>query len=50
MFSRLLNVFKPSGAPSVVLVVGKFGSMIEVLHILPDINATEHFGYTTFPS
>jgi hypothetical protein len=36
MLSRLVDIFTPSTTPSVLLVIGKFGATIRVLHLLPE--------------
>lgn len=50
MLSRLRNAFTPPSNPSALLVLGNFGSMIYVLHLIPENSKNEHFGFTTFSS
>ncbi|OAA52569.1 hypothetical protein BBO_00410 [Beauveria brongniartii RCEF 3172] len=50
MLSRLTNAFTPSTNPSALLVLGEFGSMIHVLHLLPENSINERFSITTSSS
>ncbi|EER39930.1 conserved hypothetical protein [Histoplasma capsulatum var. duboisii H88] len=50
MFARLINTIAPPSAPSALLVVGKFGATIHVLHLVPEDGAIERFSLTTPPS
>ena len=48
MLTRLKNSFTRSGYPSALLVIGNFGSMIYVLHLLPEDGTTiERFGLSS---
>lgn len=47
MLTRFLNMFTPSTTPSVLLVIGKFGATIHVLHLLPENGTIERFSLTT---
>lgn len=47
MLARLTNIFTRSTSPSVLLVVGKFGATIHVLHLLPENHTIERFSLTT---
>lgn len=44
MLSRLINTFTPSTTPSALLVIGNFGVMIYVLHLIPENGTIERFG------
>lgn len=46
MLALLTNIFTRSSSPSVLLVIGKFGAMIHVLHLLPENGTIERFGLT----
>ncbi|KAJ5800487.1 uncharacterized protein N7518_002555 [Penicillium psychrosexuale] len=54
MLARLKNIFTSSTNPSVLLVVGKFGARIHVLHLIPEDGTIERFclvmpsSFTTF--
>lgn len=50
MLSHLMNAFTPSTTPSALLVLGKFGSMIHILHLLPENRINERFSITTSSS
>ncbi|KAM3448262.1 hypothetical protein MY3296_007945 [Beauveria thailandica] len=50
MLSRLTNAFTPSTNPSALLVLGEFGSIIHVLHLLPENSISERFSITTSSS
>ncbi|KAG5296843.1 hypothetical protein I7I48_05784 [Histoplasma ohiense] len=50
MFAHLINTIAPPSAPSALLVVGKFGATIHVLHLIPEDGAIERFSLTTPPS
>lgn len=52
MFSYLAKTFMPPQYPSVVLAVGNFGSMVHILHVIPETGAIERFGSnaSTLPS
>ncbi|KLJ06362.1 hypothetical protein EMPG_10236 [Blastomyces silverae] len=47
MLARLMNMITPFSAPSALLVVGKFGATIRVLHLLPEDGTIERFDLTT---
>ncbi|PYI02519.1 hypothetical protein BO78DRAFT_400430 [Aspergillus sclerotiicarbonarius CBS 121057] len=47
MLTRLTNIFTRSTRPSVLLVVGKFGATIHVLHLVPEDGTIERFSLTT---
>ena len=47
MLARLTNIFTRSTSPSVLLVIGKFGATIHVLHLLPENGTIERFSLTT---
>ncbi|KAJ5436892.1 hypothetical protein N7445_007777 [Penicillium cf. griseofulvum] len=47
MLPRLTNIFTRSTSPSVLLVIGKFGATIHVLHLLPENGTIERFSLTT---
>jgi hypothetical protein len=47
MLARLINTFTPSTTPSALLVIGKFGATIHVLHLLPENGSIERFSLTT---
>ncbi|KAH8425915.1 uncharacterized protein LDX57_003656 [Aspergillus melleus] len=47
MLARLKNIFARSTSPSVLLVIGKFGATIHVLHLLPENGTIERFSLTT---
>ena len=48
MLTCLKNSFTRSGYPSALLVIGNFGSMIYVLHLLPEDGTTiERFGLSS---
>ena len=50
MLTRLKNSFTRSGYPSALLVIGNFGAMIHVLHLLPEDGTTiERFGVSSPP-
>lgn len=44
MLARLRNAIAPPSAPSTLLVIGNFGAMINILHLLPEDGAIERFG------
>lgn len=46
MLSHLMNVFTPSSNLSALLVLGKFGSTIHILHLLPENSINERFSLT----
>ncbi|PGH08985.1 hypothetical protein GX51_01042 [Blastomyces parvus] len=50
MLVHLMNMITPSRIPSALLVVGKFGVTIHVLHLLPEDGTIERFSLTTPPS
>ncbi|KAM3500129.1 hypothetical protein MY11210_009549 [Beauveria gryllotalpidicola] len=50
MLSYLLNAFTPSTNSSALLVLGKFGSTIHILHLLPENSAIERFSLTSSSS
>ncbi|OJI90439.1 hypothetical protein ASPTUDRAFT_37146 [Aspergillus tubingensis CBS 134.48] len=48
MLSHLKNTFtRSTGPPSVLLIIGNFGAMINVLHLLPEDGTIQRFGLTT---
>ncbi|KAI9931701.1 hypothetical protein MW887_010280 [Aspergillus wentii] len=47
MLASFKNTFTPSTIPSALLVMGKFSTMIHVLHILPENGTIERLGFTT---
>jgi hypothetical protein len=47
MLAHLINAFTPSTNPSALLVIGKFGATIHVLHLLPENGTIERFSLTT---
>ncbi|CEJ58476.1 Putative Title: questionable ORF [Penicillium brasilianum] len=47
MLAHVRNVFTASTTPSALLVIGKFGATIHVLHLLPEDGTIERFGLTT---
>ncbi|KAJ5139258.1 uncharacterized protein N7515_004106 [Penicillium bovifimosum] len=47
MLASLTNIFTRSTSPSVLLVIGKFGATIHVLHLLPENGTIERFSLTT---
>lgn len=47
MLTRLINLFTRSALPSALLVIGNFGAIIHVLHLLPEDGTIERFGLTT---
>lgn len=53
MLPHLVNAISPPSvprAPSALLAVGNFQTMINVLHLLPEDGTTERFGHTTPPA
>jgi hypothetical protein len=46
MLARLRDAITPPSAPSALLVVGEFSSMIRVLHLIPEDGAIERFNQT----
>ncbi|TQV94207.1 hypothetical protein IF1G_07086 [Cordyceps javanica] len=50
MRSYLINMVTPSANSSALLVLGKPGSTIRVLHLLPENGSTERFALTTSSS
>ena len=50
MLTTLINTFTPSTIPSALLVIGKFGATINVLHLIPENGSIERFSLTTPPS
>ncbi|KAJ5591590.1 uncharacterized protein N7459_001959 [Penicillium hispanicum] len=47
MLTHLLNTFIPFTTPSALLVIGKFGATVHVLHLLPENGTIERFSLTT---
>ncbi|PYH71437.1 uncharacterized protein BO88DRAFT_485954 [Aspergillus vadensis CBS 113365] len=48
MLSHLKNIFtRSTGPPSILLLIGNFGAMIHVLHLLPEDGTIQRFGLTT---
>lgn len=47
MLARFKNAFTPSTTPSALLIIGKFGATIRVLHLLPENDTIERFSLTT---
>lgn len=48
MLSHLKNIFtRSTGPPSVLLIIGNFGAMIHVLHLLPEDGTIQRFGLST---
>ena len=47
MLAGLTTTFTCSTSPSVLLVIGKFGATIHVLHLLPENGTIERFSLTT---
>lgn len=47
VLSHLINVFRPSTISSALLVLGEFGSMIHILHLLPEDITNERFSLTS---
>ncbi|KAJ5135539.1 uncharacterized protein N7515_004817 [Penicillium bovifimosum] len=47
MLAHLSNIFTPSTSPSVLLVIGKFGATIHILHLLPESRTIERFSLIT---
>ncbi|OOQ83196.1 hypothetical protein PEBR_36280 [Penicillium brasilianum] len=41
------NIFTASTTPSALLVIGKFGATIHILHLLPEDGTIERFGLTS---
>ncbi|KZN89614.1 hypothetical protein EN45_082270 [Penicillium chrysogenum] len=50
MLASITNIFTRSISPFVLLVIGKFGATIHVLHLLPENGTIERFSLTTPPS
>ena len=50
MLTSLINTFTPSTTPSALLVIGRFGATINVLHLIPENGSIERFSLTTPPS
>ncbi|KAL5342247.1 hypothetical protein BJX70DRAFT_357262 [Aspergillus crustosus] len=47
MFASITNIFTRSTSSSVLLVIGKFGATLNVLHLLPEDGTIERFGLTS---
>ena len=47
MLASMVNIFTRSTSPFVLLVIGKFGATIHVLHLLPENGTIERFSLTT---
>lgn len=45
--ARLLNIFTPPTTPSALLVIGKFGDTINILHLVPETGSIERFKLST---
>ena len=50
MLARLKNMIAPSGAPSVLLVIGKFDATNHILHLMPEDGAIERLSFTASSS
>ncbi|KAK2737808.1 hypothetical protein FQN57_007366 [Myotisia sp. PD_48] len=44
MLARLISSFTPARPPSAVLVIGRPGQSIDILHLVPEDGTLEHFG------
>ncbi|KGO48864.1 hypothetical protein PEX1_102340 [Penicillium expansum] len=47
MLARSKNSFITSTTPSALLIIGKFGATIHILHLLPENDTIERFSLTT---
>ncbi|KAK2855532.1 hypothetical protein FQN49_005099 [Arthroderma sp. PD_2] len=49
MFARLINAFTSPKNPSVIIVIGKFGGSIDILHLFPETGEIERFSKSFGP-
>ncbi|KAJ5895556.1 hypothetical protein N7495_007247 [Penicillium taxi] len=51
MFARLINILipstTPSTTPSTLLVIGRFGTTVNILHLVPEDGTIERFSFTS---